>query len=186
MCGDSHLPAAPESADLIAIIHPHPSSSIHSPTEPRMSLFHRGGRLRLSNRADGTTKTTFQYHAGDDDSDQTSESSTNNEVMLNVRIHKYGQPLFSSPRPMARPAGSDTESDSSDSDEEPKNPILHSFLVDPATRDSISINDSLSSLENGLIRLNLGVGGDGVVGRTVSIVELGRQKILGEGVIGRS
>ena len=35
------------------------------------------------------------------------------------------------------------------------------------------------------VRLNLGVGGDGVVGRSVSIVD-GRRRVLGEGVIGRS
>jgi hypothetical protein len=51
------------------------------------------------------------------------------------------------------------------------NPILHSFFLNKRHATPAGI------------KLNLGAGGDGVVGRTVSIVD-SRDVILGEGVIG--
>jgi hypothetical protein len=51
------------------------------------------------------------------------------------------------------------------------NPILHSFFL------------STCQATTAGVRLNLGAGGDGVVGRTVSIVD-SREMVLGEGVIG--
>jgi hypothetical protein len=68
---------------------------------------------------------------------------------------KYGQPLASSAQA-------------------PKNPVLHSFFVNPC-----------SSTNTAGIRLHLGAGGDGVVGRTVSVVD-SRRRVLGEGIIGWS
>ena len=57
-------------------------------------------------------------------------------------------------------------------DQDLANPIVHSFVT--------SFDSSTAG-----VRLNLGVGGDGVVGRTVSIVD-SRRRLLGEGVIGWS
>ncbi|KAK5037390.1 hypothetical protein LTR13_004547 [Exophiala sideris] len=89
--------------------------------------------------------------------------------MLSVRIHQYGQPLS-----MFQNANSDTESDSED-DSTSLNPIIHSFLIDVATKS-----------KTGDQRLNLGVGGDGIVGRTVSVLDSRSMRFLGEGVIGWS
>jgi hypothetical protein len=75
---------------------------------------------------------------------------------------KYGQPL----------SLSHAESDSEDEGGS-ANPVLHSFFVHPTVTST-----------TGDQRLHLGVGGDGVVGRTVSIFDGNR--ILGEGVIGWS
>ncbi|KIW22931.1 uncharacterized protein PV07_11176 [Cladophialophora immunda] len=147
MCGDSHLPPAPESGDLIAVIHPNPQSSFR-------------GRLKLSNRAPGATTTTLQCAGSGSD-------FWRPDALLNVRIHKYGQPL-------STPSHSGLDSDSED-EYDPSNPVLYSFFVDTAS-DSTTVD----------VRLNLGVGGDGVVGRTVSIVDGRRRKLLGEGVIGWS
>jgi hypothetical protein len=47
MCGDSHLPAAPESGDLVAVIHPNSHSTFR-------------GRLKLSNRLPGATASSLQ------------------------------------------------------------------------------------------------------------------------------
>jgi hypothetical protein len=47
MCGDSHLPPAPESGDLIAVIHPNSHSAFCA-------------RLKLSNRMPGATVSTLQ------------------------------------------------------------------------------------------------------------------------------
>ncbi|KEF63829.1 uncharacterized protein A1O9_01807 [Exophiala aquamarina CBS 119918] len=149
MCGDSHLPPAPESGDLIAIIHPNPQSTFR-------------GRLRLSNRLPGATASSLQC--------ETVESSdicdgSSSQELLSVRIHKYGQPVLCS---------SDLNADSDSEDERVcSNPILHSFVIDPA-----------STCSTGGTRLNLGVGVDGVVGRTVSILDRRRGRILGQGVIG--
>lgn len=87
---------------------------------------------------------------------------------------KYGQPvLFSSANAAAdTDSGSDTGSDSED-EGVCSNPILHSFVIDQTT----------SCLPEGT-RLNLGVGNDGVVGRTVSIFDRRRGRTLGQGVIG--
>lgn len=74
---------------------------------------------------------------------------------------KYGQPLSIT---------SDFESECNSA-----NPILHSFFL-----------DTIAPSTTGEVRLNLGVGGDGVVGRTVSILDGRSRRILGEGVIGWS
>ncbi|KIV84986.1 hypothetical protein PV11_00729 [Exophiala sideris] len=153
MCGDSHLPPAPESGDLVAIIHSNPQSMFR-------------GRLRLSNRTPGATTSSFECV------DQASSSLCETNMpaqMLSVRIHKYGQPLS-----MFQNANSDTESDSED-DSSSLNPIIHSFLIDVAAKS-----------KTGDQRLNLGVGGDGIVGRTVSVLDGRSMRILGEGVIGWS
>ncbi|KAI1618365.1 hypothetical protein EDD37DRAFT_263501 [Exophiala viscosa] len=153
MCGDSHLPPAPESGDLVAIIHSTSQSTFH-------------GRLRLSNRTPGATTSSFECAS------QTSSSLCDNYMPaqpLRVRIHRYGQPLS-----IFQNANSDTESDSED-DSSLVNPIMHSFLVNVATVSS-----------TGDERLNLGVGDDGIVGRTVSMLDGRSKRILGEGVIGRS
>ncbi|OAP63759.1 hypothetical protein AYL99_02986 [Fonsecaea erecta] len=147
MCGDSHLPPAPESGDLIAIIHSNPQSSFQ-------------GRLKLSNRAPGATTTTLQC-AG-----HWSDLGGPGEILY-VRIHKYGQPITTSSQ-----FGADSDSED---EYDPSNPVLYSFFV-----------DTVSGSRTGDVRLNLGVGGDGVVGRTVSIVDGRRRKLLGEGVIGWS
>ncbi|EXJ73944.1 uncharacterized protein A1O5_02238 [Cladophialophora psammophila CBS 110553] len=147
MCGDSHLPPAPESGDLIAIIHPNPQSSFR-------------GRLRLSNHAPGATSTTLQCA-----SKEPNECGLNS--VLNVRIHKYGQPL-------SRSSYSGADSDE-ENEFDPSNPVLYSFFV--GTDGGSRTSD---------LRLNLSVGADGVVGRTVSIFDGRRKKVLGEGVIGWS
>lgn len=53
------------------------------------------------------------------------------------------------------------------------NPVMHSFFIRSCHYSTAGI------------RLNLSVGGDGVVGRTVSITDSTR-RLLGEGVIGWS
>jgi hypothetical protein len=50
--------------------------------------------------------------------------------------------------------------------------ILHSLSLDLATKGLLVLDR----------RLNLGVGGDGIIGRTVSVVKEG--VVLGEGIIG--
>jgi len=70
--------------------------------------------------------------------------------VLNVRIHKFGQPLM----------------------DEFENPVMHTFSLCTRTLTSTSQ------------QLDLGVGGDGVIGRTVSITDL-EGGVLGEGIIGR-
>ena len=82
---------------------------------------------------------------------------------------KYGQPLS-----LFQNADSDTESDSDD-DSTSFNPVMHTFLLDVTT---VS--------KTGDKRLNLGVGGEGIVGRTVSVLDSRSKRILGEGVIGWS
>lgn len=170
MCGDSHLPAAPESGDLIAVIHPNPQSSFR-------------GRLRLSNRLPGATASSLQC----DTVDLNDLCNGSSGGSLSVRIQyvvpfqrewfssmanvysKYGQPvLFSS----SADSGSESEAESED-EGVCSNPIMHSFVIDPAT-----------SCLSGGTRLNLGVGVDGVVGRTVSIFDRRRGRTLGQGVIG--
>ncbi|KIX01620.1 uncharacterized protein Z518_09346 [Rhinocladiella mackenziei CBS 650.93] len=145
MCGDSHLPPAPESGDLIAIIHPNSQSTFR-------------GRLKLSNRMPGATSSSLQC-------DGDTVCGPNRNGLLNVRIHKYGQPLS-----MSENSNIDSESEDEDNVE---NPILYSFFL-----------NTMNSSTTGNLRLNLGVGGDGIVGRTVSIVESRGGRVLGEGVIG--
>ncbi|KAL2444444.1 hypothetical protein ABEF95_016817 [Exophiala dermatitidis] len=149
MCGDSHLPPAPESGDLIAIIHPY----------TRQSTFQ--ARLRLSNRFPGATTSTLTVQGGVD------ASARGQDPLLNVRIHKFGQPLSGGY------SSSDSEGESDAAAVASSNPIMHSFFINP-----------VATSTTGDLRLNLGVGGDGVVGRTVSICDGRNRRILGEGVIG--
>lgn len=89
--------------------------------------------------------------------------------MLTFISSKFGQPLS-----IGYTSG--VSSDSEPETEEAyasSNPILHSFRV-----------DTVATSTTGDVRLNLGVGGDGVVGRTVSIFDGRSRKVLGEGVIG--
>lgn len=79
---------------------------------------------------------------------------------LNVRIHRYATSNM-----MA--AGYTSEDESSDT-------VMHSFIIDGVHSRPFSTS----------IRMDLGVGGDGVVGRTVSILD-SEQRLLGEGIIGR-
>lgn len=144
MCGtDScNLPPAPESADLLAIIHP--QSTSHSSNTPSRPTPHRtlSGRLRLSNAHTLATTSDFQSQQ---------DVLPVSHGLLNFHIHRFGQPIC----------------------EELENPILHSF----------SIESSAGSICLGR-RLDLGIGGDGVLGRTVSVTdEFGG--LLGQGVIGR-
>lgn len=69
MCGDSHLPPAPESGDLIAIIHPNPQSTFR-------------GRLRLSNRLPGATASSLQCETVDFDH----LGNGSRQELLSVRI----------------------------------------------------------------------------------------------------
>lgn len=90
---------------------------------------------------------------------------------------KYGQPLSSSfptTQSWSSGAGSDSGSDSEEEEDTPNNPILHSFIIDTLAATS----------RTGNVRLNLGVGGDGIVGRAVSVFDQGSKRILGEGIIG--
>ncbi|KAJ9610442.1 hypothetical protein H2200_005219 [Cladophialophora chaetospira] len=157
MCGDSHLPAAPESADRVAIIHPSSESSFR-------------GRLRLSNRAEGATTTTLQCV-----DEWTGICAAN--ARLNVRIHKFGQPVSKGPSSISSAGSSSSSGSDSESDDDCdlSNPIVHSFFVNTKT-----------GSRSGGLRLDLGVGGEGVVGRTVSIFDSRSRKILGEGIIGWS
>nr|KAK5448246.1 hypothetical protein LTR18_001334 [Exophiala xenobiotica] len=194
MCGDSNLPPAPESGDLVAVIHAH----AHSQSQ---SAFR--GRLRLSNRTPGATTSSFECAEDSNVCDHDRRGSSS----LNVRIHngrgrplllwryglelelehehvlttfvlsfsKYGQPLSMSP---TTNPWSDSDSDSESEAAAAaaacsSNPILHSFFVDTVT-----------TSKTGDVRLNLGVGGDGVVGRTVSIFDGRSKRIVGQGIIG--
>ncbi|RMZ78077.1 hypothetical protein DV737_g4045, partial [Chaetothyriales sp. CBS 132003] len=85
-------------------------------------------------------------------------STANAPGLLSVRIHQFGQPLL----PFSA---------------ESANPVLHSFAISPG-----AAGDDESCLVGR--RLNLGVGGDGVVGRTVSLIDEQKQVLLGQGVIG--
>jgi hypothetical protein len=88
------------------------------------------------------------------------------------RYSKYGQPLSMSP-PTNPWSDSDSDSESEAAAACSSNPILHSFFVDTVT-----------TSKTGDVRLNLGVGGDGVVGRTVSIFDGRSKRIVGQGIIG--
>jgi hypothetical protein len=63
------------------------------------------------------------------------------------------------------------------------NPILHSFFFDgvgqPTSSSQVFLQRSTTACE----RLQLGVGGDGVVGRRVSVLDQSRT-VVGEGIIG--
>ncbi|KIW19663.1 hypothetical protein PV08_00237 [Exophiala spinifera] len=165
MCGDSHLPPAPESGDLVAVIHPNSHSHLHPQTAFR-------GRIRLSNKTPGATTSTFE----DNTCNESGETAI--ACKLDVRIHKYGQLLssYSQPWPSSSSPSSASSSSGSDSEGEDysSNPILHSFIIDTLAATS----------KTGNIRLNLGVGGDGIVGRAVSVFDQRTKRVLGEGIIG--
>ena len=138
MCS-GNLPAAPESADLIAIIHPERSSR---PSAHRTL----SGRLRLSNsHTKDTTTTHFQNEA-------ITHPAPLTQGTLSFHIHRFGQPIC----------------------EDLENPIMHSF---PMTQSF----ERLSHLGR---RLDLSVGGEGIIGRTVSITDE-QGELLGQGIIGR-
>lgn len=150
-CG--HLPAAPESADLIAIIHPSvPESSNPSPLR---------GRLRLSNQAGHATSTEFASSVAD--RDQAHPSTT-----LYGRIHQFGAWVVHD-RDSSGPESTCSSGESICSD----NPILYRF--------PLNLAPGVKPIST---HLNLGVGGGGVIGRTISIVDE-RQTLLGQGIIGR-
>jgi hypothetical protein len=90
-------------------------------------------------------------------------------VLADIPCSKYGQPLAA----MAR-SSSAADSDSED-DWDRTNPVVHSYLINAS-----------GGAKAGGIRLDLGVGGNGVVGRTVSILDNQSRRILGEGIIGWS
>lgn len=138
MCGgDScNLPPAPESADLLAIIHPESRQS--RPTAHRTL----SGRLRLSNAHAQDTTSHFQP--------QHTLSSVQS-TSLSFHIHRFGQPLC----------------------DELENPVMHSFTMNSASG-PICLGQ----------RLDLGIGGEGILGRTISITDE-RGGLLGQGVIGR-
>ena len=88
---------------------------------------------------------------------------------------KFGQPVSRGSNSNSS-SGSNSGSDSESDDEcDLSNPIVHSFYV-----------NTMSGSRSGGLRLDLGVGGEGVVGRTVSILDSRSRKILGEGIIGWS
>lgn len=65
----------------------------------------------------------------------------------------------------------------------PSNPVIHSFYVDQATS-GVSTSSGASAVAATVPqRINLGVGGTGVVGRTVSVLDE-QQVMVGEGIIG--
>ncbi|EXJ78086.1 hypothetical protein A1O3_09247 [Capronia epimyces CBS 606.96] len=184
MCGDSHLPPARESGDLIAIIHPNPN-----PNPNQHAMFR--GRLKLSNRLPGRTTSTLQcesdgpWQGNGNGNRNKSDCGAVGDRLLHVRIHKFGQPLSLDGDKITDSKSTASSDSSSDSESEPEseetwsssNPVLHSFFV-----------DTVAASSNAETRLNLGVGGDGVVGRTVSVSVFDgcRRKVLGEGIIGWS
>lgn len=186
MCsGDlCNLPAAPESKDLIAIIHP-----IHWQQTQSLPRLPVAGKLHLSNRFADVTTSQFQlqyhYHnhnhgvhappgpVPDSTASSVSVSSSRSlsrspspdpnpsptetaTLTLTIRIHKFGQPLALTG--------------------EFENPVVHSFAM--ATETFVGMSQTRLGK-----RLDLGVGGEGVVGRTVSVVGVDGG-VLGEGVIG--
>ena len=120
-----------------------------------------GARLRLSNKVSGPTQSYF-----DSATDHLSIAEP-----CTVRIHKFGTPSGSSASSADTSPGS-ASSASSYFDTALSNPVLHTF--------ALQMSGARQLLDQ---RLNLGVCGEGLVGRTVSVV--GREgEVLGEGVIG--
>lgn len=78
--------------------------------------------------------------------------------MLIVHSH-FGSPLH--------------ESDGTDYFSE--NPVLHSFSISGSSSEVVNLAQS---------RFDLGVGGHGIIGRTVSVTD-GCGELLGQGIIGR-
>jgi hypothetical protein len=69
-----------------------------------------------------------------------------------------------------------------DAADEP-NPVMHSFYVHQTTSTLPASTDDSAVASTVLQRLNLSVGGTGVVGRTVSVLDEHRV-LVGEGIIG--
>ena len=114
-----------------------------------------GGRLHLSNRTSGATISTLSCREGSISSASDS-SSDSGSTQDSLSVRIH---KFGQPLLL--------------SDAVASNPVMHAFPVSGCEMSSAGA------------RLNLGVGGDGVVGRTVSIVD-SRRRVLGEGVIGWS
>lgn len=169
MCG-GNLPAAPESADLIAIIHPtqHQSHNTQQRTLQRPSTYRSlSGRLRLSNRHHPTTTTTEFQHAS-----PSYFTLSQQQELLTVQIHKFGQPI---------PEHYDSVLSSSGVCHDELNPVLHRFPISLSFSSSEHDVHSIVGLGR---RLDLGVGGEGIIGRTISVVNCDGG-LLGQGIIGR-
>ena len=63
------------------------------------------------------------------------------------------------------------------------NPVMHRFYIDQLSSTVTKSADDSSVASTVLRRLDLGVGGTGVVGRTVSVMNE-QQVVVGEGIIG--
>lgn len=144
MC-NGNAPAAPESKDLIAIIHPS--------QQPQQLI---AGRLRLSNRSDESQGTISEWQSLHSHLPYSPKSVRT----LKIRIHRFGQPI-------------DIEEGSSEAACYVGNPIMYTFTMTMGM-----VRADAGS------RFDLGVGGDGLIGRTISIAneEFG---LLGQGIIGR-
>ena len=116
-----------------------------------------GGRLHLSNRHAGVTVSTLSCREG--------SISSHSDARFNSEATTPPETMSIRIHKLGRPLLL--------SNAEESNPVMHSFPV--------SACDTSSAGR----RLNFGVGGDGVVGRTVSIIN-GSDTVLGEGVIGWS
>jgi len=181
MCSSDlcNLPAAPESKDLVAIIHPHPTHWQQTQRPLRIPI-PLAGRLHLSNRFGDVTTSRFQFeshnrnhihdaHTHTPDQDSASGASSRSSspspdgtatLSISIRIHEFG-------RPLALAATGELEIE---------NPVVHYFAM--ATEMFVGVGQTQLGK-----RLDLGVGGEGVVGRTVSVVGVDGG-VLGEGVIG--
>lgn len=160
MCGDPYSTAPTvDSGDLLAIIHP---------TTPTQSF--AGARLHLSNKASsGATRLTLSYSS----SSSSASCPPSVAAEYEVRIHQFGSPL-STPLPSSCSSSPSSSSNSSYFEEKslsPVNPVWYAFPAGSQRPSAVGR------------RLNLGVGGDGIVGRTVSLVSV-TGEVMGEGVIG--
>lgn len=231
MCSSSHcnLPAAAESQDLVAVIHPHlhPHATPQQQHAQSLSRIPRSralaGRMQLSNRF-AADVTTLGFRCYDHDHDQGHEgctgwgsgvdvdadarsgsgsgsdsaSSTGVSGSSSRETSRSPSPSPSpGPVPVPNPASTGTRTGTRTdpatltltirihksgqslalaSAGESENPVVHSFAV------STEIFASVDRTPLGK-RLDLGVGGEGVVGRTVSVVGVDG-RVLGEGIIG--
>ena len=121
-----------------------------------------GASLRLSNKAPGATRSTATLTSHSYSKCLEDRLGQRQQQQLQVRIYKFGTPSTSPP----------SSGSSSYFDTPVPNPVMHTFtLQNTETRQLLCQ------------RLDLGVGGDGVVGRTVSVTGCDGE-VLGEGVIG--
>lgn len=65
----------------------------------------------------------------------------------------------------------------------PSNPVMHRFFIGRSISTVSQVIEDEAIASTVVHGLNLGVGGSGVVGRTVSVVDE-QQVVLGEGIIG--